>query len=106
MTRRTAARPAVALEALEERLCLASSVGWDGPGRGAAALTYYIANAPSSLSQAAVNAAIRTALNAWSAVVHVTFTQTSRPNLPDSLDFTFRPLDGAGGTLAQSYFPD
>src|SRR3954469_17235658 len=103
MTRRTATRPAVALELLEERLCLASSVGWDGPGRGAAALTYYIANAPSSLSQATVNTAIRTALNAWAAVANVKFTQTSRPNLPNSIDITFRPIDGAGGILAESY---
>src|SRR4051812_28829811 len=94
------------LESLEERLCLASSVGWDGAGRGSAALTYYIANAPSSLSQAAVNAALTTALNAWSSVAAITFTQTSQANRPDSIDFSFQSLDGPGGELAQGYLPD
>ena len=55
------------LESLEERLCLAASVGWDGPGRGAASLGYYIGSAPSSLAQSAANAAIKQALGAWSA---------------------------------------
>src|SRR5512147_3141893 len=106
MRRRTAKRLAAALEPLEPRLCLASSVGWDGPGRGAASLTYYIGNAPSSLPQAAVNAALKAALNIWSSVADIRFTQTSRPNQPKSIDFTIRPIDGPGGTLAQAYFPD
>jgi hypothetical protein len=106
MTPRNAKRHAPRLEPMEERLCLASSVGWDGPARGSAALTYYIGGAPSSLSQAAVNAAIRTALNVWSAVANITFTQTTQPNQVRSLDLTFRRIDGAGRTLAQGYFPD
>src|SRR3954467_8028863 len=85
------------LESLEERLCLASSVGWDGAGQGTAALTYDIANAPSSLSQAAVDAAIQTALNAWSSVAAVTFTRTSQPGALRSLDFSFGNIDGSGG---------
>jgi hypothetical protein len=105
-THSKAKRHAPRLEALEERLCMATSVGWDGAGQGSAALTYYIGGAPSSLSQAAVNAAIRTALNVWSAVANITFTQTTQPNQVRSLDLTFRRLDGAGRTLAQGYFPD
>src|SRR5262245_32193956 len=104
MTRRNASRPRVSLEPLEERLCLASSVGWDGPGQGAAELTYYIANAPSSLGAAAVRAAIQTALSAWSAVGNITFTPTSVPNLPNSLDISFGRIDGRNGTLAYAYF--
>src|SRR5215212_11205302 len=106
MRRRTPRRCTAALEAMEERVCLASSVGWDGPGRGTATLTYYIGNAPSSLSQAAVTTAIKAALNAWAKVAAVKFVQTSQPNQADSIDFTFRPLDGPGGTLAEAYFPD
>ena len=108
MSKRSAARRSVAmtLEALEVRLCLASSVGWDGPGLGSAALTYHIANAPASLSQAAVDAAIQTALNAWASVAAVTFTPTSQPDLDNSIDITFAPIDGPGGTLAQTYLPD
>src|SRR5918997_1254060 len=105
-TPRNAKRHAPGLEALEERLCMAISVGWDGAGQGSASLTYYIGSAPSSLSQAAVNAAIRTALNVWSAVANITFTQTTQPNQVRSLDLTFRRIDGSGRTLAQGYFPD
>jgi hypothetical protein len=93
-------------EPLEGRLCLANSVGWDGSGRGSAALTYYIANAPGSLSQATVDDAITNALSAWSAVVDITFTETSQPNRVNSLDFSFRAIDGAGSTLAAAYLPD
>src|SRR5215218_4475045 len=103
MRRSPSRRCTATLEGMEERVCL-SSVGWDGAGRGRAALTYYIGTAPSSLSQAAVTAAVKAALNVWSKVAAVTFTQTSQPNRPDSIDFTFRSLDGRGGTLAQSYF--
>ena len=103
---RNAKRHAPRLEPLEERLCLACSVGWDGPGQGRAALTYYIGGAPSSLTQAAVQAALQTALDAWAAVADITFTQTSQPNRPDSIDFTFGTLDGPGGTLAEGYLPD
>lgn len=105
MRRRNATRHLAAVEPLEERLCLASSVGWDGPGRGSASLTYYIGAAPASLSQAAVDAAIKTALNAWSSVASIKFTQTMTPGLNRSLDFTFRTIDGRGGTLAEGYFP-
>src|SRR5262245_43179153 len=106
MRPRTVRRRQPRLETLEGRLCLASSVGWDGPGQGHASLTYTIGNAPASLGQAAVEMAIETALHAWSAVADLTFTRTSQPNRPDSIDFTFRRIDGPGGTLAQSYFPD
>lgn len=92
-------------EALEDRLCLASSVGWDGPGRGAAALTYYIGPAPASIGQAAVNAAIKTSLSAWSSVAKVSFTQTTQPNQLRSLDFTFRRIDGAGGPWRRATSP-
>jgi hypothetical protein len=105
-THRAARRRSLAAEGLEPRLCLASSVGWDGPGRGSAVLTYYIANTPASLGQAAVNNAIRTALNAWQAVVDVTFVQTFVPRLPRSIDIRFGPIDGSGRVLAETYLPD
>lgn len=107
MDRRSAKqRHAPTLEPLEGRLCLAASVGWDGAGRGAAALTYFIGRGPSSLSQAAVESAIKTALGTWSAVAAITFTQTTQPGRRDSLDFSFLRIDGAGRTLAQAYYPD
>ena len=53
-----------------------------------------------------MQAALQTALDAWAAVADISFTQTSQPNQSDSIDFTFRTLDGPGGTLAQGYLPD
>ncbi len=95
------------VEALEPRLFLsAQSVGWDGPGAGGAELTYYIGPGPSYLDQGQVEATLETALSAWSDVVDVQFTQTSTPDLRDSIDFEFARIDGRGGTLAQAYLPD
>lgn len=93
-------------EQLECRRVLAASLGWDGPGAGSAELNYYIGDAPAYLQQSEVDAAIETALDAWSDVADITFTPTNQPGLRDSLDFTFQNIDGAGGTLAQAYFPD
>ena len=95
------------LEPLEQRLCLAASVGWDGPGQGSAALTYYIPPVPSGmdLNRQEVETGLETALNAWASAADITFTQTSSPNRHNSIDFEFRSIDGNGGTLAQAYFP-
>lgn len=94
------------VERLEDRRVLAASLGWDGPGAGSAALTYHIANTPDSLGQQEAEAAIKTALDAWASVADITFTQVDQPGLRDSLDISFGRIDGAGGTLAQAYFPD
>ena len=96
------------LEPLEQRFCLSASVGWDGPGLGDAALTYYIPPVPSSmeLTQQEVEAGLEQALDVWSTVADITFTQTFLPNQRDSIDFEFMSIDGRGGTLAQAYFPD
>ncbi|EMI21963.1 Peptidase M10A and M12B, matrixin and adamalysin domain protein [Rhodopirellula maiorica SM1] len=93
-------------EPLEARRVMAASFGWDGPGLGEAELTYTISNAPSSLSQDEVEAAIETALDAWSDAVDVTFTKVDQTGLNDSIDISFTNIDGSGGTLAQAYFPD
>lgn len=94
------------IQPLEARRVLAASVGWDGPGLGSAELTYFIANSPDSLTQAETNAAIETALQAWSDVADVNFTPTTQRGLTDSLDISFENIDGGGGTLAQAYLPD
>jgi len=83
-----------------------ASVGFDGVGQGSAELTYYFGEAPETLGQEAFENAIEDALNVWSGVADVTFTETRTPGLNDSLDFSFRRLDGGGGTLAQAFFPD
>ncbi len=104
--RRATKRRRLAAEPLEARRLLAASLGWDGPGLGSAELTYTIRNAPSSLSQAEVSAAIDTAFDAWASVVDITFTQVNQTGLRDSIDISFTNIDGSGRTLAQAYFPD
>lgn len=93
------------VESLEQRCCL-SSVGWDGPGRGSAELTYYVGTAPAGVNQATFESAVEEALAAWSEVIDVEFTETAVPDLPDSIDLEFGQIDGSYGTLAQAWFPD
>ncbi len=93
------------VEGLEERRVLAASVGWDGPGAGSAQLSYYIGQAPSGVSQSTFETAVETALKSWSDVAAITFVQSTKPGLNNSLDFTAKSIDGGGGTLAQAYFP-
>jgi hypothetical protein len=95
------------LENLEARRYL-TSVGWDGPGLGSAELSYFVGDVPASvgIEQGQFQSAIEQALNAWSSVADITFSQTNVPNQNDSIEVRFKPLDGRGGTLAQAYFPD
>ena len=92
-------RRALGIESLESRLCMATSVGWDGPGRGSAALTYYVGPVPSSmgLSRTAVVTAIDRALDAWSDAADIRFTPCriakSRENFVTWL---------AGGSIARA----
>lgn len=104
--RHQARRRRLSVQPLEARRVLAASLGWDGPGLGSADLTYHVANSPDSLSQAETNAAIETALAAWSNAADVSFTPTNQSGLRDSIDISFTNIDGVGGTLAQAYFPD
>jgi hypothetical protein len=96
------------MECLESRRCLAVSVGWDGPGLGAADLSYYLGDVSANvgLDQATVDAVFEKALDIWASVADVTFTETARANQADSIDFSFRSIDGPGGVLAQAYFPN
>jgi hypothetical protein len=93
-------------EPLEERRVLTASVGWDGPGQGSAELSYYIGEAPDYLDQGQVDAAIERALDAWAEVADIQFNPSRQPGQVNALDFSFRPIDGQGGTLARAYFPD
>jgi hypothetical protein len=108
MTAKFLRKRTLRLEPLEHRLCMTASVGWDGPGQGEASLSYHIEDVPSGmdLGQAEVEAALESALNTWAEVADITFTETQLPNQRDSIDFEFRWIDGAGGTLAQAYLPD
>ena len=89
-------------------------VGWDGPGQGSASLTYYFGalTDDSALTDSQVEAAVVSALNAWSQVAAVTFTETAFPNLTRSIDIgwstgTYGRLNAPfpSGVLAVSYYP-
>jgi hypothetical protein len=101
--RRTYQARSLWVETLERREVPAASVGWDGAGRGAAQLTYYIGSVSSnfSLSAAQVQSAIETALRTWSTVANVRFVKTSKPGLDNSIDITYSKIDGAGGDRAK-----
>ena len=88
-------------ESLEPRRILAASLGWDGPGLGSAELTYHIANSPGSLTQAETEAAIETALDAWSGAADIKFIPTNQSGLRDSIDFSFTTIDGTAATTAR-----
>lgn len=103
--RRSRRQTSPTYDVLEQKKMLAS-VGFDGAGQGSAELTYFLGDAPVNVGQAQFESTIESALKAWSDVADITFTQTSRAGLRDSLDITFRSLDGAGGTLARAFFPD
>lgn len=106
MAKNTMAKRTWCFESLDDRRCMAvASVGWDGAGKGSADLTYFVANAPAGLSKADVTAAIKTALDAWSLIASVHFTESKTPGLAKQLDISFGRIDGSGGTLAQAYFP-
>ena len=99
--KKTMAKRIWCFETLDDRRCMAvASAGWDGPGKGSADLTYFVANAPSGLSKADVTAAIKTALDAWSRIASVHFTESKNPGLAKQLDISFGRIDGSGGTLA------
>ena len=106
MSKRATPERTFCFETLDQRRCMSvASVGWDGPGKGSADLTYFISNAPSSLSKADVTTAIKSALDAWSKVASVRFTESKTPGLAKQLDISFEKIDGSGGILAQAYFP-
>lgn len=84
---------------------LAASVGWDGPGKCAAALTYNIGSIPSNLDATLVRNTLKAALKVWSDVAKISFVETATASLTNSIDISFRNIDRSGGTLAQAYLP-
>ncbi len=92
-------------EPLEGRLLLASD-GWDGPGLGDAALSYYIGDVPNGIDETEFRETIAAAFAAWTDVVEIEIQETSVARQRDAIDITFGEIDGAGNILAQAYFPD
>ena len=96
------------IESLEARWCMTTSVGWDGPEQGSAELTYFVDDVPDGigLQQEEVEAAFESALDVWSEVADITFTEILLPDQADSIDVSFKSIDGPKNTLAYAYYPD
>jgi hypothetical protein len=87
--------------------------GWDGPGLGAASLSLYFGVLPNWLDRSAAVSEIRRALDAWAAVVQLSFSEASVRRLRRQIEIWAAagdhgdgfPFDGRGGVLAHTFYP-
>jgi hypothetical protein len=87
--------------------------GWDGPGRGAASLTFAFQNLTEQLPAGSVRSEFARALDAWSRVVQVDFSAGGDTRSTRHLNILFAsgdhgdpyPFDGRSRALAHTYFP-
>ncbi len=89
----------------------ANGSGWDGPGAGSAALTYYFVNGTPDVTDE--QSEVVRALNVWSQYAEITWTPASLPNRNRSIDISWSsfdhgdpfPFDGPGNVLAHCFYP-
>lgn len=100
-------------EALAYSICV-GCVGWDGPGLGSVDLIYHFGplTHDNGLTESQVETAAVAALNDWSQVAAITWTESATANLPWSVDMewdtgTYGPWGAPfpSGVLAVSYYP-
>lgn len=85
--------------------------GWDGPGRGASALRYYVSATSRDLSPALTHGEIGRALAEWSRHVDVSFTPAASPYDPRALAILWGPASHGDSypfephVLAHAFYP-
>jgi len=87
--------------------------GWDGPGLGAATLTYSYEDLSKLAFPEEIESEINRAIEEWSRVVQIRFLPGTDVNAPRNLNILFArgdygsgfAFDGVGGRLAQAFYP-
>lgn len=87
--------------------------GWDGAGLGAAALKYVWSRPTSKLAAATAWAEIKRAMDEWSKVAAISWTQDTSSSGAKTINVLFAsrdhgdgyPFDGQGNVLAHTFYP-
>lgn len=87
--------------------------GWDGPGLGAATLSYFFSRTSAKLDPAAAEGEIQRAMQEWSKAIKINWQPGSGSTALRTVNILFAtgehgdgfPFDGPAGVLAHTFYP-
>src|SRR5262249_20066841 len=87
--------------------------GWDGPGLGSAAVSYYFSSYTGRIAPDKIRSEVLRAMAEWSKAVKVTFGSAASGDARQTIQIQFAakdhgdgyPFDGVGRTLAHTFYP-